>query len=165
MFAGGFSGNSGSDRVDVYNVRSGKWTIAALKTPRSNIAAASVGDVALFAGGFNSGTLILIPRFCFLFRHRTQSPVPIPPFLSDTLSQAYIPMPSTYTTTRRLPGARRSFLWRAVTSGPLLSQASLCLLPVALQARHLELKSSTTSTLQPARGHLEKYLALFCAMI
>ena len=60
------AGATGSNRVDIYNISSRKWTIAALSAPRSNIAAASVGDVALFAGGFQSGAIVLL--FCLSFR-------------------------------------------------------------------------------------------------
>ena len=39
--------------VDVYNINTGAWSLAQLSEARGSIAAASVGNVALFAGGFN----------------------------------------------------------------------------------------------------------------
>ena len=40
-----------SNVVDVYNGATGAWSTAQLSVARSNLAAASVGNVALFAGG------------------------------------------------------------------------------------------------------------------
>ena len=40
-----------SDVVDVYNGTTGAWSTARLSVARFNVAAASVGNVALFAGG------------------------------------------------------------------------------------------------------------------
>jgi hypothetical protein len=45
-----------SNVVDVYNVATGAWSAAQLSVARYNLAAASVGNVALFAGGV-TGTL------------------------------------------------------------------------------------------------------------
>jgi hypothetical protein len=39
------------DVVDVYNGATGAWTTAQLSVARWNLVAASVGNVALFAGG------------------------------------------------------------------------------------------------------------------
>jgi hypothetical protein len=46
-----------SSVVDVYDGNTRAWSTAELSVARSNLAAASVGNVALFAGGFNFGVL------------------------------------------------------------------------------------------------------------
>ncbi len=43
--------------VDVYNGATGAWSTAQLSVARTGLAAASVGNVALFAGGSNSALL------------------------------------------------------------------------------------------------------------
>ena len=45
--------------VDVYNGNTGAWTTAQLSVARTFLAAASVGSVALFAGGSNNGGAML----------------------------------------------------------------------------------------------------------
>jgi hypothetical protein len=40
-----------SDAVDLYNSASGAWSTARLSVARSELAATSVGNVAIFAGG------------------------------------------------------------------------------------------------------------------
>ena len=52
--AGGF----GSNVVDVYNSSTGTWSTAQLSVGRINFAAASVGIVALFAGGYSGSSLL-----------------------------------------------------------------------------------------------------------
>ena len=47
-----------SNVVDVYNGATGAWSTAQLSLGRYNLAAASVGNVALFAGGVNGGALL-----------------------------------------------------------------------------------------------------------
>ena len=48
-----------SDVVDVYNVATGAWSTAHLSVARYLLAAASVGNVALFAGGYvGNGALL-----------------------------------------------------------------------------------------------------------
>ena len=44
---------AGSDAVDLYNSASGTWSTAQLSVSRSNLAATSVGNVAIFAGGLS----------------------------------------------------------------------------------------------------------------
>jgi hypothetical protein len=44
--------------VDVYNGATGAWSTAQLSVANSNLAAASVGNVAFFAGGSNSGAVL-----------------------------------------------------------------------------------------------------------
>ena len=63
-----------SNVVDVYNGTTGAWSTAQLSVARGYLAAASVGNVALFAGGFNSALLCregviwlhLFLRACFV---------------------------------------------------------------------------------------------------
>ena len=45
------AGNGYSNAVDLYNSASGTWSTAQLSVARSNLAATSVGNVAIFAGG------------------------------------------------------------------------------------------------------------------
>ena len=42
-----------SNAVDLYNSASGVWSTARLSVARSRLAAASVGNVAIFAGGYS----------------------------------------------------------------------------------------------------------------
>ncbi len=62
--------------VDVYNGATGAWSTAQLSVARENLAAASVGNLALFAGGLGNGALFfreggvrlhLLLRACFVF--------------------------------------------------------------------------------------------------
>ena len=46
--------------VDVYNGTTGAWSTAQLSVARYWLAAASVGNVALFAGGSNNSALLCI---------------------------------------------------------------------------------------------------------
>ena len=50
-----------SDVVDVYRISAGTWSTAQLSVPRSSHAATSVGNVALFAGGYASGVTPISP--------------------------------------------------------------------------------------------------------
>ncbi len=43
--------------IDLYNVTTKAWSTAVLSVARWYLAATSVGDVAIFAGGWTSGTL------------------------------------------------------------------------------------------------------------
>jgi hypothetical protein len=53
------AGGVASAVVDVYNVATGAWSTAQLSVVRWALAAASVGNVALFAGGYNSASALL----------------------------------------------------------------------------------------------------------
>ena len=53
--AGGASNNA----VDVYNGATGAWSTAQLSVARYWLAAASVGNVALFAGGLTGSALFV----------------------------------------------------------------------------------------------------------
>jgi hypothetical protein len=50
--------SSQSNAVDLYNSTTGAWSTAQLSVARYGLAATSVGNVALFAGGFLVGTLL-----------------------------------------------------------------------------------------------------------
>jgi hypothetical protein len=43
-----------SNTVDVYNSATGVWSTAQLSVARSDLAAASVGNLAIFAGGYRT---------------------------------------------------------------------------------------------------------------
>ena len=47
-----------SDAVDMYDSATGAWSTAQLNVARSFLAAASVGNVVLFAGGGTGGALL-----------------------------------------------------------------------------------------------------------
>ena len=46
------AGGNVSDAVDLYNSASGTWSTAQLSVARGILAATSVGNVAIFAGGY-----------------------------------------------------------------------------------------------------------------
>ena len=50
--------NPPSDVVDVYNGTTGAWSTAQLSVARYRLVAASVGNVALFAGGYDISALL-----------------------------------------------------------------------------------------------------------
>ena len=52
--------DGGSNAVDVYNSATGAWSTAQLSLARCCLAAASVGNVAIFAGGGTGSVLLLI---------------------------------------------------------------------------------------------------------
>ena len=47
-----------SNAVDLYNSATGTWSTAQLSVARYDLAAASIGSVALFAGGYTGGALL-----------------------------------------------------------------------------------------------------------
>jgi len=51
-----------ADAVDLYNSTTGVWSTAQLSAARGYLAAASVGNVAIFAGGYYgpTGCLLLL---------------------------------------------------------------------------------------------------------
>jgi hypothetical protein len=53
------AGGTASNVVDVYNSATGAWSTAQLSVPRWYLAAASVGNVALFAGGYAASALFV----------------------------------------------------------------------------------------------------------
>ncbi len=50
-----FTAGGVSSAVDLYNSASGTWSTAQLSVARTSIAAISVGNVAIFAGGSTGG--------------------------------------------------------------------------------------------------------------
>ncbi len=50
----GVTAGGGSNAVDLYNITSGTWSTAQLSVARSRLAATSVGNVAIFAGGIGT---------------------------------------------------------------------------------------------------------------
>ena len=52
------AGVPSSNAVDVYNGTTGAWSTAQLSVERYYLAAASVGNVALFAGGLQASVLL-----------------------------------------------------------------------------------------------------------
>ena len=52
--------------VDVYNGATGAWSTAQLSVARGYLAAASVGNVALFAGGTKGGALLCMEGVIWL---------------------------------------------------------------------------------------------------
>ena len=125
----------------------GVWSTAQLSVARSNPAAASVGNVALFAGGFNAGALLcreggvrlhLLLRACFVFCACCGIAVmfalrPLP--LSCAPLQAVIPfllMLWMCTTVQQGHGRRLSSAWSAIVLQLHLSGTSLCSLGVSV---------------------------------
>ena len=49
-----------STAVDLYNSATGAWSTARLSVARAYLAAASVGNVAIFAGGWTAGVMLWI---------------------------------------------------------------------------------------------------------
>jgi hypothetical protein len=58
----GVPSNVPSDVVDLYNSATGVWSTAQLSVARYWFAGASVGNVALFAGGLNTSALLCRDR-------------------------------------------------------------------------------------------------------
>ena len=54
-----------SNVVDLYDSGTGRWSTAQLSQARTNLAATSVGTVAIFAGGATNGKLLRIVFVCF----------------------------------------------------------------------------------------------------
>ncbi len=53
-----------SDFVDLYDSGTGRWSTAQLSQARTNLAATSVGTVAIFAGGYTSKLLKIVFVCC-----------------------------------------------------------------------------------------------------
>jgi hypothetical protein len=56
--AAAIQGLNMTDVVDIYNSTTGAWSLAQLSVPRGLLSAASVGNVALFAGGSTLSALL-----------------------------------------------------------------------------------------------------------
>jgi hypothetical protein len=53
-----FIAGGASDAVDVYNSTTGTWSTSRLSVARHSLAATSVGNLSLFAGGEKSGAML-----------------------------------------------------------------------------------------------------------
>ena len=78
MFAGGVQRIQDSDpvfknTVDIYNTKTGKWTVDHLSLARMGIAASVVGDLAIFAGGMDSTFKTLNRIDIYNFKTKTWS--------------------------------------------------------------------------------------------
>ncbi len=63
--------------VDLYNSATGAWSTAQLSVGRSRLAAASVGNVAIFAGGYRSVLLLIEDAcLCMCFMFVAENPKP-----------------------------------------------------------------------------------------
>ncbi len=56
MFAGGLSATGNSNVVDIFNASNGQWSSGTLSQARADLAATTVGTLALFAGGATTST-------------------------------------------------------------------------------------------------------------
>ncbi len=56
IFGGGLNVSDFSDQVDIYNAISNTWSNTTLSQARAYLAATSVGDLALFGGGYNESS-------------------------------------------------------------------------------------------------------------
>jgi hypothetical protein len=54
------AGGGSSNAVDLYNSASGTWSTAQLSVGRYGLAATSVGNVAIFAGGYNGNCSLCV---------------------------------------------------------------------------------------------------------
>jgi len=122
-----------SNVVDLYNSATGAWSTAQLSVARSEFAAASAGNVALFAGGFPNyptgallcregagrGGLVVfvfacVLRFCACCNIAVLFSLPPLPLSRAPLQILLFPMLWTCTTVQQGHGLRLSSAWRAV---------------------------------------------------
>ncbi len=128
------AGYAASNAVDVYNGATGAWSTAQLSSQHCNLAAASVGNVALFAGGMGRGGGCLIVA-CVLSFDACCSIVVLFALRSLPLSCAPLqivvfPILLKCTTAQQGHGRRLSSAWRATLSQLHLSGTWLCSLGV-----------------------------------
>jgi hypothetical protein len=137
-----------SNVVDVYNGATGAWSTATLSVARYYIAAASVGNVALFAGGYAASALFVQGGDGKMFMDACMLSVcaccsiavlfalrPLP--LSRAPLQVVFSMLLMCTTVHQGHGRRLSSAWRAIIlqlhlletwlCSPEVSQEVLCL--------------------------------------
>lgn len=57
IFAGGQNGLSPSDAIEIYDAATDSWSTATLSVPRAALSAATVGRLAVFAGGVDESLL------------------------------------------------------------------------------------------------------------
>ncbi|MCP3919462.1 MAG: hypothetical protein GY711_28320 [bacterium] len=63
LFAGGIRAIGGpnptdSDHVDIFDTATGLWSVGSLANPRRTVSAATVGPLAIFAGGYVEGDVL-----------------------------------------------------------------------------------------------------------
>ncbi len=56
----GYGADTYSNAVDLYNSASGTWSTDQLSVARGSLAATSVGNVAIFAGGLGNCSLCVV---------------------------------------------------------------------------------------------------------
>ena len=133
-----------SNVVDVYNSATGAWSTAQLSVARSFLAAASVGNVALFAGGRNSSAFVAqgdgggeklfvvacvfcVCPCCGITVMFALRPIPLS---CAPLQIMFLLMLWMCTTLQRGRGRRLSSAWRAMLLQLHLSETWLCSLGV-----------------------------------
>ncbi len=133
--------------VDLYNSATGAWSTAQLSVARWALAAASVGNVALFAGGATSSTLLRMlwggdVYGCACVERLRVLPCIImvmfplrPCFLSCAQLQMVLLMLPMCTTVKRGHGRRLSSVWRAGFLQLHRSGTWFCSLGVKYQVR------------------------------
>ena len=134
--------------VDLYNGAAGTWSTAQLSVARNGMAAASVGNVALFAGGQITGALLCRERTmlivaCVLSVCACCSVAVLFALRSLALSSAplqvvVLPMLWTCTTVQQGRGRRLSSAWRAMVLQLHLLGTWLCSLGVLQEPRILQ---------------------------
>ena len=126
------AGNGGSNNaVDLYNSASGTWSTAQLSERRNFLAATSVGNVAIFAGGFagNCGLTLFVEGVLFgltsvgdgvTFACLRRAACCFVVYAVQEVAvscgslQVDIPILWTCTTVHRAHGRLRSSVWRAL---------------------------------------------------
>jgi hypothetical protein len=135
-----------SNVVDVYNGTTGVWSTSLLSVARPYLAAASVGNLALFAGGGSSTSALVCKKesggglfsvacgfcvcaCCGIAVMFTQRPLP----LSCAPLQVLLRLLWIFTTVQQGHGRRLSSAWRGIILQLHLSETSLCSLGVSQQ--------------------------------
>ncbi len=131
--------------VDLYNGAAGTWSTAQLSVGRNGMAAATVGNAALFAGGQITGALLCRERTmsivaCLLSACACCSVVILFALRPLSLSCAplqvvVLPMLWTCTTVQQGRGRRLSSAWRAIVLQLHLLGTWLCSLGVIQEVR------------------------------
>ena len=144
------AGGGGSNVVDVYNVATGAWSAAQLSVARVDLAAASVGNVALFAGGETTSALVcreeeggghcVLLRACFVFCVWCGIAAlfalrPLPLSCAPLQVMVIPPLLWMCTTLQREHGRRLTSAWRANILQLHLSGTWLCSLGVTTQTQ------------------------------
>ncbi len=77
LFGGGANGSGWFNTADIYNATSSTWTVATLSQARNQLAATTVGNLALFAGGYNGVASDRVDIFNYLTNTWTQASLSI----------------------------------------------------------------------------------------